>query len=502
MAQRVKGRQRKRFSGMSAIIVRNQGGDSRARLSGGAKLDFCSSRGRQPAAIEPSPKTRIPAKVLKWSNLITYLYGFYSFFYSLALAFAMLMSLPYWLFQMAVRRKYRKGFLERMGRVPHRLRLPQGNESAIWVHAVSVGEVLAVSGLVEQLSQISPSDRVFISATTDTGQAVARKRFGEDSVFYFPMDFAFAIRPYLRALRPKMVVIAETEFWPNFFRLTHRSGARIAIVNARISDRSLPRYQRFRRLLEKLLANVDLFLAQTNEDASRLAAIGALPERIRVTGNLKFDIPVPTAPAIVESLRKAISTAGDRPVLVCGSTVEGEEPLLLKAFENLLVQHPRAVMILAPRHPERFAAVAALLEKMSIRFSKRSVWDGEPLSAGVLLLDTIGELSSLYALADVAFVGGSLVPRGGHNILEPAQHGVATLVGTHTENFRDIVRLFQTRDALRIVGPSDLPLVLMDLLHNEAERKALGQRAAETMRSQLGATARTAGQLRRLLAQP
>ena len=183
-------------------------------------------------------------------------------------------------------------------------------------------------------------------------------------------------------------------------------------------------------------------------------------------------------------------------MLVCGSTVDGEEPLLLKAFENLLVQHPRAVMILAPRHPERFAAVAALLEQMSIRFCRRSVWNGEPLAGGVFLLDTIGELAALYALADVAFVGGSLVPRGGHNIIEPAQYGVATVVGNHTENFRDIVSLFQSRDAVRIVGPAELPLVLLELLANDAERRALGRRAAETMRSQIGATARTAGELR------
>ena len=226
------------------------------------------------------------------------------------------------------------------------------------------------------------------------------------------------------------------------------------------------------------------------------------PERVRVTGNLKFDIPVPDPPAIVESVRRSIAAAGAGPVLVCGSTVEGEESLLLKAFENLLVQYPRAVMILAPRHPERFGAVAALLEQMSIRFCRRSLWDGEPLTGGVLLLDTIGELAALYALADIAFVGGSLVPRGGHNIIEPAQHGVATVVGNHTENFRDIVSLFQSRDAVRIVGPAELPLVLLELLANDEERRALGQRAGETMRSQIGATARTADELQELLARP
>jgi 3-deoxy-D-manno-octulosonic-acid transferase len=426
----------------------------------------------------------------------------YNFFYSAALALAMLVSLPYWIFQMLRHGKYRRGLGERLGRMPARLRLPREGEPAMWVHAVSVGEVLAIAGLVEELQRRFPQHRIFVSTTTDTGQRLARKRFGEANVFYFPMDFAFAIRPYMQALRPQMVVIAETEFWPNFLRLAHSSGARVAVVNARISDRSRPNYRRFRGLLSRLLANVDLFLAQTSEDAARLQEIGALPERIRVAGNLKFDMAVPGAPAIVETLRQSIAANASGPVLVCGSTVDGEEPLLLKAFENLRVQHPKAVMILAPRHPDRFPAAAALLEQMSIPFWRRSLWKDEPLNGGVFLLDTIGELAALYALADVAFVGGSLVPRGGHNIIEPAQHGVATVVGNHTENFRDIVSLFQRRDAVRIVGPAELPLVLMELLANDAERRALGQRATETMRSQVGATMRTADQLQKLLATP
>jgi 3-deoxy-D-manno-octulosonic-acid transferase len=426
----------------------------------------------------------------------------YSFLYSIALGVGMFATLPYWLFQMARHGKYRKGFAERLGRLPSRLQLSEEQEPVLWVHAVSVGEVLAVAGLVEELQRRLPRHRIFISTTTDTGQALARKRFGEANVFYFPMDFAFAIRPYLRALQPQTVVVAETEFWPNFMRLAHASGARIAVVNARISDRSWPSYRRFRGLLRRLLANVDLFLAQTPEDARRLQDIGACPERVKVAGNLKFDILAPAVSAIVETLREAIADAGAGPVVVCGSTVEGEEPLLLKAFENLLVPHPKAVMILAPRHPERFPAVAALLEQMSIRFRRRSVWNGEPLTGGVLLLDTMGELAALYALADVAFVGGSLVPRGGHNIIEPAQHGAAIVVGNHTENFRDIVSLFESRDAVRIVGPAELPLVLLELLADDAERIALGKRGAETLRSQVGATARTADELLELLARP
>jgi 3-deoxy-D-manno-octulosonic-acid transferase len=425
--------------------------------------------------------------------------------YSLLLAAGMLLSLPYWLFQMLRHGKYRRGLADRLGRVPARLRPPKRSNAnkparAIWVHAVSVGEVLAVRGLVEQLRQRLPQHRIVISTTTDTGQALALKLFGEENVCYFPMDFAFAIRPYLRALRPELVVIAETEFWPNFLRLTHGSGALIAIVNARISDRSWPKYQRFRWALRRMLAHVDLFLAQTEEDRARLESIGAAAERVRVTGNLKFDVGLPVPPPIVNSLRKSFAENAAGPVLVCGSTVDGEEPLLLKAFEGGLVAHPGAVMILAPRHPERFEDIARLLETMGIPFWRRSAWQGEPLGGGVLLLDTIGELAALYALADVAFVGGSLVPRGGHNILEPAQQGVAIVVGNHTENFRDIVGLFQSRDAVRVTTPVELPLILLELLSNREQRAALGRRAAETMRSQTGATSRTMQALEKLLA--
>lgn len=412
----------------------------------------------------------------------------------------MLVSLPYWFYQMVRHGKYRRGFAERMGKVPARLAFLGGPPRVIWIHAVSLGEVLAISGLVEQMRRAFPRHRIVVSTTTDTGQDLARKRFGEENVFYFPMDFAFAIRPYLRALQPELVVLAETEFWPNFLRLVHASGARIAVVNARISDRSWPRYQRFRRALRKMLAQIDLFLAQTSQDRERLISIGAEPGRVQATGNLKFDVTLPAPPPIVENLRQPLRAEGAGPVLVCGSTVEDEEPLLLKAFENLRVGHPRAVMILAPRHPERFDNVAILVQQLGIAVHRRSRWQGEPLAGGVLLVDTIGELAALYGLADVAFVGGSLVPRGGHNIIEPAQHGVAIVTGNHTENFRDIVGLFQSRDAVRIVGVSELPLTLMQLLENDAERRALGRRAKETMESQRGATQRTMEALKALLA--
>jgi len=418
--------------------------------------------------------------------------------YSALMAAGLLVSLPYWIFQMKRRGKYRLGLRQRLGSVPAKLQ-PTCSRGTIWVHAVSVGEVLAVSRLVNEMRRRWPAARVLVSTSTDTGQKLARTRFGAESVFYFPLDFAFAIRPYLQVLQPELVVIAETEFWPNFLRLSKRNGARLAVVNARISDRSWPGYRRLRWWLPGVISKVDLFLAQTYEDRKRLIDIGAPEDRVEVTGNLKFDVEPPSPPPVMASLRQSFQESGAGPILVCGSTVdEEEERILLQAFQNILASHPRSVMILAPRHPERFPVVASLLESIGIRFWRRSLWSGEPVSGGILLLDSIGELAPVYGLADIAFVGGSLVPKGGHNIIEPARYGVPIVVGNHYENFRDIIGLFQAHDAVRIVGPAELPLVLMELISDEAERKTLGRRAAETWRSQTGATERTFAALERL----
>jgi 3-deoxy-D-manno-octulosonic-acid transferase len=365
------------------------------------------------------------------------------------------------------------------------------------VHAVSVGEVLAVSELIERLRDRYPGHRIVISTTTDTGQKLAASRFGAECVFYFPFDFKQSLTPYFDALGPQLVIIAETEFWPNFLRIARERGARVAVVNARISDRSFPGYRRSRRFLARILSSVDLSLAQTAEDARRLVAIGAPAGRVLVGGNLKFDVPAPPAAPIVDQLRSALRASG--PVLVCGSTVEGEETLLLDSFKSVRSAFPGATMLLAPRHPERFPAVAELLGRSSVAFSKRSEWKGEALAGGALLIDSIGELASLYALADLAFVGGSLVPRGGHSILEPARHGVAIVVGPHTENFRDIVELFRNQQAVRVVDPGNLNDAFLDLVTHEDARRELGRRALKTLESQQGATRFTIEKLGELL---
>ena len=409
--------------------------------------------------------------------------------YSALLTAVFIVGSPYWLVQMLRLGKYRAGLRERLGGVPERVTAAGG--VTVWVHAVSVGEVLAVSKLVEELR--GRFGRVVVSTTTHTGQKLAREKFGEANVFYFPLDFAWMVRRYMAALKPELVVLAETEFWPNFLRVAKESGARVAVVNARISDRSLPRYIRVRGVLRRVLRNMDLFLAQTDEDARRLVAIGADAARVQVSGNLKFEVKPPQEVTFVRELKDAIGASGAGPVLVAGSTVEGEEEMLLDAFHGAIERIPTALMILAPRHKERFEAVVKLLPESGLAWTKRSQWQAtsHELAGSVLLLNSIGELAATFAVADLAFIGGSLVPRGGHNILEPAQAGVATLVGPHTENFRDILRTFVKAKAVTVVTPETLESTLIALMEDVGERDELGSRAKQVVDSQQGTTNRT-----------
>jgi 3-deoxy-D-manno-octulosonic-acid transferase len=421
--------------------------------------------------------------------------------YSLLLAAGLLISLPWWILQVLRLGKYRAGLKERMGMVPARLRGQAGN-GCIWIHAVSVGEVLAVSQLVAELTKKLPQTPVFVSTTTATGQNLARERFGEAQVFYLPIDFGFAIRAYQDALRPRLLILAEAEFWPNLLHLSRRRGVRVAIVNARISDRSFPRYRRLRGFFARVLGEADLFLAQTEVDAQRLRDIGAAADRVQVSGNLKFDVRSSGVSPLAESLRRAMRQ--ETPVIVCGSTTEGEEELVLAAFQQVQRQFPLAVLVLAPRHPERFDKVAGIVSSLGMPLLRRSTWTaGTSVSGCVFLLDSVGELASVYALASVAFVGGSLLPGvGGHNILEPAQHGVPVLAGPNTSNFREIVRIFEHGGGITVVTADNLAPEFRRLLGDAKERTRLGRRAHELFLENTGATARTLRALEPLLPPP
>lgn len=434
------------------------------------------------------------------------------FFYNLALLTALVAGAPWWLWRMATTHKYREGLGERLGFIRADLRRRTvaredgrraGLKPAIWLHAVSVGEVLAVGRLVAELDRALPEFQLLISTTTRTGQALARERFGRDRVFYCPLDLPWAIRGYLNALRPCLLILAETEFWPNLLNGCFRRGIPVAVVNARISDRSWPRYRRLRGLWRPMLARLAQVLAQSEIDAERLCAIGCAANRVSVAGNLKFDV---RAAEEAEATRQLRERAKDLRLLVAGSTLDGEESALIEIWPRLLEADPQLAMVLAPRHPERFATVAGLLGIAGVPWVPRSSWLAEPddapqpLEPGeVVLLDTIGELASVYSLAAAAFVGGSLVLAGGHNPLEPAQFAVPIVMGPNYANFRAIVDELIAHKALRIAAEGELDAVLFEILADREAAQAMGERAREVFADQAGATARCVAALRKLI---
>ncbi|WP_263350889.1 3-deoxy-D-manno-octulosonic acid transferase [Acidicapsa acidisoli] len=427
------------------------------------------------------------------------------FLYNVGLLLALVVSAPWWLWRMATTRKYREGLRERLGGVPARIWERQldavGGASVsrpvIWIHAVSVGEVLAVTRLVAELDAELPQFRVMISTTTRTGQALARERFGAERVFYCPLDLPWAVRAYFKVLQPRMLVLAETEFWPNLLSCCFRRGIPVVVVNARISDRSWPRYQRLRSLWQPFLSRLAAVLAQSEVDAERLCVLGCVPDRVTVSGNLKFDVRVGDEAAATSLIRKL---TGDLRLVVAGSTLEGEEAMLLAAWPELLDAEPNLAMVLAPRHPERFAAGAEVLERARFPWRRRSrIGERELASGEIVLLDSIGELASVYSLAAVAFVGGSLVPAGGHNPLEPAQFGVPVVMGEHYGNFRAIVEAMRAQDAMVIAPADELAEAISSVLGDTAAARALGDRGRRVFEEQAGATKRSVVVIKRLL---
>lgn len=404
------------------------------------------------------------------------------FLYNAGLLLALLVAAPLLL----VRPRWREGLRERLGAGAARV---AARERRVWVHAVSVGEVMAITRLVEELDQRLGAGMVVVSTTTRTGQQLARERFGAERCFYFPLDLPWVVRGTLRALRARLLLLAESELWPNLMAECARRQVPILVVNARISDRSLPRYRRLRMLWRPFLSTLTRVLAQSEEDARRFVAIGVLEERVCVGGNLKYDARPLQSSTLEQQLRARLPASAR--VLVAGSTMEGEESALLDAWPAIAGQISGAVMVLAPRHPERFDRVAALARERGARLVRRSTWDGGDVATGtVILLDSIGELAGLYALADVAFVGGSLVAAGGHNPLEPARFAKPVLMGPHFANFRDVVALLRAADALKVVEREHVPMAIAELLADEPKAIAMGTRGQAVFAQQSGATER------------
>ncbi len=410
---------------------------------------------------------------------------------------------PVLLARMLTTGKYRAGFGERLGRYPAPV-AALGGRRPVWVHAVSVGETVAALPLVTALHAARPDLPLVLSTVTPTGQAAARERAREALVCYFPFDLRGPVRRALDTIRPRLVLLLETEIWPVFLLEAARRGVPVGIVNGRLSDRSFRRYRLVRPLLARCLRTLAFIGAQSQGDADRFLALGAPAERTVVTGNLKIDqaaSPPRPGAATPESLERALALrAGPR--LVAGSTHRGEEGPVLDAFARLRERVPDLRLILAPRHPERLAEVARLLDERGLRWQRRSERPG-PAGApapDVVLVDTIGELAAMYGLADVVFVGGSLVPTGGHSLLEPAAHGRAPLHGPHMHNFREVTRaLAEAGGAVPVEDAGSLAEAAATLLADPARRADLGARARGVLEAGRGATARTLALVRQAL---
>ena len=424
------------------------------------------------------------------------------FLYSLAIICYATFLAPRLFYDALRHGKYIGTLAERWGRLPSTIN-PRGVPS-IWIHAVSVGEVLATRALIPALRDRYPDHPLWLSTTTQTGRAAATGLEGVDGLFYFPFDLPPVVARVLARVRPQLFVMVDTELWPNLLRHCALGGVKTALVNGRVSDRSYPRYRLVRPFFRHVLAGVDRCCAQSEESGRRLIDLGAPPTRVTVTGNLKFDtLPVPDSrsPWVRDGVLRAFRIAEGRTVVMAASTHSGEETPVLDAFARIRRGDPTALLVVAPRHPERCGEVTALAAGQGLETVRRTELpvDGEPRAA-VVVLDTVGELATLFQIATVVFLGGSLVPAGGHNVLEPAAWGKPVVFGPHMENFAEIAELFLTnRAACRIRSADALEPALVTLLGDPVQRAALGAAARALVEANRGATDRSLAAMAALL---
>jgi 3-deoxy-D-manno-octulosonic-acid transferase len=403
---------------------------------------------------------------------------------------------PYFVYQAIRYKKYIGSLGQRMGYLPVSFNI-DGDES-IWIHAVSVGEVLTARALAADLKTRYPRLRLFLSTTTIAGQQVARRNLQHlDGVFYFPFDWAFIVRRTLSLVKPRLFVMMETEIWPNLLHICRKRGVKTVVINGRISQRSFPRYRLVRPFFRRVLADVDRFCMQSEESARRLVTLGADPARVTVTGSLKFDsleLPVATPHGKPrERVLRFFRLSPNRTVVVAGSTMKSEEAAFLRAFARVKAKFPSALAVLAPRQPERFAEVERVARDAGFVTMRRTELpiDAEP-RADVVVLDTIGELAQLYQVATAVFVGGSLADHGGHNILEPAIFGKPIVFGPHMQNFKEIADAFLTNDAaVQVQSDGELDDVLIQLVTDPVRRARLGAAARALVEANRGAKDKT-----------
>jgi 3-deoxy-D-manno-octulosonic-acid transferase len=425
--------------------------------------------------------------------------------YSMILVTWGVLLLPAFLYKAWRRKKSLPGFSQRVGRLPDSLRFD--GRATIWFHSCSVGETLSLQPLVQFLHDRFPGARFVFSTVTQTGQQVAMQQFaayGNGNTFYFPIDFAWIVRRVLAWIQPSMLVIIDTEIWPNTLREARRCGIPVMLVNGRISAASFRFYRRAKPILRRVFQNYRELLMQSEDDAVRIAQMGAPLDKVLVTGNIKVDRGLPDAKSEEARIRVLDEAFGfstlDTPVIIAGSTHPGEEQMLLETLRRIRREPglEQTKLLLAPRHPERFDEVVRLAEQCAFKVRRRT--DGLRGDADVFILDTIGELAAVYRFATVAFVGGTLVRHGGHSIMEPALYAKATVIGPSAENFRQIVDEFRAHGGVRqISAPQEEPErqiqqlldVFLQLLQNAKEREDLGRAAFSILERNRGTTQRT-----------
>jgi 3-deoxy-D-manno-octulosonic-acid transferase len=395
-------------------------------------------------------------------------------------------------------RGYWQGLRERFGGGLH-----EPTAAAIWLHAVSLGEMSAAAPLVRALRLRYPQNPLVLTTATPTGRARARGLFGDTvDVRFLPYDTPGAVARFLDGIRPRVAIIMETELWPNLYDACERRGVPLVLASARLSAKSVARYRRFGSLFRRIFSAISLIAAQTREDAERFVAIGAQSARTHVVGNIKFDME-PGAGVIDQGRALRASFGSARPTWIAGSTHAGEEEQVLAAHAELQADRPDALLLLVPRHPDRFDGVADLLSRRGLRCTRRSSGMAPDSGIAVVLVDTVGELAALYAAADAAFVGGSLVPIGGHNLLEPAALGLPVLTGPSQFNAKDIARLLiQQGAALQVADARELAAALIRLLADPAERQRMGTIGRHIVESNRGSVARLLEFIEPLLSGP
>jgi 3-deoxy-D-manno-octulosonic-acid transferase len=410
--------------------------------------------------------------------------------YSLGLAAFFIGGLPVFAAQAILKGKYRRGLFERLGRLP----AWPGPVPPIWLHAVSVGEVMAATPLARELGARHPDLPLLVSTVTDTGRGVAEQRLSAARFVFFPLDFGWAVERAVDRLRPRLVLLTETELWPNFLAACAARGIPVVLINGRISPRSFPRYRLVRRWFGRVLSDIRLFCMQTAQDAERIRLLGAPADRVQVVGNLKYDLPTLGEAPDVAAVRARLALPPGRRLIVGGSTHRGEEELLLQAFQELIHSRNDLCLLLAPRHPERLEEVERLLRKAGLTWVRRSQLPATPLDgASVILLDTMGELAPLYAAAAVVFIGGSLIPHGGQNMLEPAAVARPVLHGPHMGNFAEMRDLFREAGAaIQVEDATGLRTELAALLDDPALADRMGKAGRGIVETHRGATRRTA----------